>query len=189
MQKIQHAMLVLAVVGGIGCQSAEDKVFAPKLAQYNSLKPSMLPRVYPHTTFRRSYLRRKVVLIDRSTGKLDESFAQLPADLKAKDPSEVKSVVFVTWKEVSAGMGTQGKTAFYRVDGSVSAVDVSGSSPVWSCNAEYMERQPDEAQVMGKAPTIGSGTKVVGAKPVKELVEFLQALPQDGSAPPTRSDF
>lgn len=153
--------LFLCLFLATGCgRPKEVKVFDTKVNNYLKLEADLLP----HQS--RGYLKPKVVVMDLGTGQVDdELFMALPAELRASNPTEVKSVIWMEWRRrwEGGGKNLQGQyvdAKFFSLEAFITVIDVSGSRPVVSYTECYNRTLPNAY----RPPYPGGKFKVVQEK-------------------------
>ena len=156
-------IIIALIAGGVygirSCsQNAETKPFASHLSEYTffpALKDSS-----SSTT-----IRGKVITIDKTKTEIDDTFFDLPTELKATKPEEVGTVVWVSCSEYVAGTYVSGSKAY-----------------VQTCEVTVIDKS--SASIIGKRSLTGSQppqTKTYsgdwhGSKPKSEIVDYIKSL-------------
>lgn len=114
------------------------------------------------------YLIGKLVVVDKERQTLDELFNQLPSDMKADDPSEVRTVVLLSWRQEEVGYYAGTNKMAKRWHCAVTIIDLNA------------RRRLAEKDIIGAMPPafITPDDKPSGDKPDKKVIEFLTSLPR-----------
>ncbi|MEW6212363.1 MAG: hypothetical protein AB1631_28820 [Acidobacteriota bacterium] len=114
------------------------------------------------------YLIGKLVVVDREKQTIDDLFNALPSDMKADHPSEVRTVVLLTWTQEEVGYYEGTNKMARRWHCSVTAIDLSA------------RRRLVEKDIIGPMPPafIRPDDKPSGDRPDKKVIEFLTSLPR-----------
>lgn len=165
------AALVVGVLVFRGLRSVNKAPFEPYLADYT--KAVVFPEevasdpdeepVAPEPPA----LVGKVVVIDRKEREVDDLHFDLPETLRAKEPEEVGTVVWVEWGQIQEGSYTDGSAAYIQ-----------------TCVVTVIDREKWEVlgrnTFQGASPPSfkkGGGSRT-GSKPTKEIVQYLSSLPR-----------
>ena len=163
-----------------GCAShPEQKAFAAKAQEWAALNPPALaarPLLQHPSGSQRlpGYIRPKLAIIDKATGKLDETHFGLPDSLRARTPAETGSVVRMSWERRVHGKSSDGSATFYQWVGQFDVIDVHSSKPLktWPHpEAIGVDRVAGEIP-----PMIGKGPEITGAKPLRKIGPKLQEI-------------
>ena len=124
----------------------------------------------PQATGAPQAMKLKLVIIDTATGKMDHVWDRVVPDLMAANPSEVRTVVLLTWSQDLIGHYEGGGNA-YTSNVSVKVVDVATANVIATAS---FSSDPS-------APFVGSAASdSVGSRPEKEVADYLWTLPSDG---------
>ena len=116
-------------------------------------------------------MKIKLVIVDTATGKIDHVWDLMPPDNLATNPSEVGTVVQLSWSEDLVGHYDSGGSA-YTSSVDVTVIDAATSSVI--ATASFTNQPPMHV--------VGDLGDSVGEKPEDQVVKYLWGLPDN--APP-----
>jgi hypothetical protein len=114
-----------------------------------------------------AYIRGKIVAVNRSENQIDDIYFDLPQELRAAQPEEVGTVVWLEWGADRIGMYTDGAGAYAHTC-KVTIIDMS--IPAIIAERDFRGSRPPETKS-------GSGSRY-GSKPTDKIVGYLKGLPR-----------
>ncbi|HEX2909387.1 MAG TPA: HEAT repeat domain-containing protein [Chloroflexia bacterium] len=138
---------------------------------FNNHLEAFLPD-FPEEPGAEAYLRGKVVVVDKTAASLDQTFFDLPDDLRAANPAEVGTIVQIVWEKceiTSYKSSCQGYSSGYRHTGKLSIIDRSKGQIVGKATFTGYEPLP--------APISRSTTRS-GGRPYDDVKKYLLGLPR-----------
>jgi hypothetical protein len=157
-------VIVVALIGGgvYGIRSYNrnlaTKPFAEHLSEYTHF-----PRLNESSSS--TTITGKAITIDKTTNEIDDTFYDLPSELKASKPEEVGTVVWISCSESVSGTYQSGAKGY-----------------VWNCDVTVIDKAT--ASTVGKKsfsgdhpPQTKSGTSDWhGSKPTSEILSYIKSL-------------
>jgi hypothetical protein len=116
-------------------------------------------------------MKVKLVIVDTATGKIDHVWDLMPPDNLATNPSEVGTVVQLSWSQNLVGHYDGGGSA-YTSNVGVTVIDAATSNVITA--ASFINQPPMHV--------VGDMGDSVGEKPEDQVVKYLWGLPDN--APP-----
>ena len=154
------AVIAGAVYGVKSCnQSLQTRPFASHLSEYTNIS-NLKEATSALTTF-----SGKAISIDKTTSEVDETFFDLPSDVKATKPEEVTTVVWVSCTEHEAGSYTSGSKAYVK-DCDVTVIDTL-SDTIIGKRSFTGESPPQRKSYRGDWH---------GSKPNTNIIEYIKSL-------------
>lgn len=150
----------------------------PDEARAERLRPSLdgfLVLANAEASPTRPYRRGRVVVVDLGTRQLDPITHLLTPAIRAEDPSDVGTIVFVQWlpEYVDAYYSARGQplTGAYVTNGFLSIVDATTGKRV---GTKTVRGESPPATVVRKA---GEREGEYGPRPISAVVDYIQTLP------------
>jgi len=157
-------LLIVIVIGPSAWGLIQRAPFEGHLSEFASIQP--------RSGGGSSGVRGKLVVIDKATGQLDPVWGKIPDNMRAANPADVGTVVWLSWSESLVGHYKGGQPA-YRSDVKVTVIDRATSAVL---GTKTFSNEPPSTITAG-----GSGG-ASGKRPEAEVVKYLRAL-AGGSAP------
>ena len=157
-------VIVIALIGGgvYGIRSCsrnmQTKPFAEHLTEYTHFPK--LNESGSSTT-----ISGKAITIDKTTNEIDETYFDLPAELKASKPEEVGTVVWISCSESVAGTYQSGAKG-YLWNCDVTVIDLATASTVGK--KSFSGDHPPQ--------TKSNTSDWHGSKPNSEIISYIKSL-------------
>lgn len=158
---------ILAVLGVIGVgftvfsivRDTEASPFKANLVEYS--------KDYPFGGATDPYVTGKVVVVNKTEQKIDDPFFDLPTDVKAAKPEDVKTIVQIAYEQRQVGTyGGSGKA--YQYTAYVTVIDKSTGKMVGKTSFEGTE----------PPSSVKKGSNGYGSKPTTEIKNYILQLPR-----------
>ena len=160
--------LIVIVIGPSAWGLIQRAPFEGHLSEFASIQP--------RSGGGPSGARGKLVVIDKATGQLDRVWGKIPDDMRAANPADVGTVVWLSWSESLVGRYKGGQPA-YRSDVKVTVIDRATSAVL---GTKTFSNEPPSTITAG-----GSGG-ASGKRPEAEVVKYLRALAGESKPPSTQ---
>jgi len=167
------AFVAVLIVGGVQLcrRELELRPFRKHLQEY--LSPRNLKKLTPQAP----YIRGKVIIVDKSKGKFDDLFFELPDSLKATDPAEVGTVIWTAHDRECIGT--------YHPVGLHGSEHRAGTGYRRTCTIKIIDRSlgvvVGNKTFYGKDPppyTSGGGDRYGDPPSSRKIVRYIAKLPR-----------
>jgi len=158
-------VLAVLVAGGIwyGARTYKRAPFRAQMATYLAPPAGMANPAGPRPAV------KKMVVVDANDKDVDDLHFDLPADLRAANPGEVTTVVWLQWNKATVGTYEGGGNAYQ-----------------WSCNVTVIDKATrttlGSQQFTGPAPPQTfygkAGESRTGDKPTDQVLNYLRSFPR-----------
>ena len=153
------ALIAGGVYGVRSCrQSSQTKPFQSHLSEY-----TFFPTLKDSSSS--SGITGKVITIDKIKNEIDDTYFDLPPELKASKPEEVGTVVWVSCTEHIGGTYVSGSKAYVQTC-EVTVIDKSSASTIGKRTLSG-DRPPQ---------TKTRGGDWHGSKPKSEIIDYIKSL-------------
>ena len=162
-------LLIVVVIGLNAWGLIQRAPFEGRLTEFAS--------IHPRSGGSSSGVRGKLVVIDKATGQLDPVWGKIPDNMRAANPADVGTVVWLSWSESLVGRYKGGQPA-YRSDVKVTVIDRASSTVL---DTKTFSNEPPGTI------TAGGGGGASGKRPEDEVVNYLRTLA--GVSQPSRTQI